>query len=108
MPTGLYLEKYVVVCQNTRQAKDLYERLIAFYKTLPRMRPFRINNEKKMFLSNGFESFMFVPQRKMCDISYGLKGIQCTLVPWKMIDKWLDKCERERIEKEKQNDHIES
>ena len=88
---GLTKEKYIVVCANTKQAKLLYERLFAYFKTT--RRPFRVADSKPtLWISNSFTSLHIIPQRKMLSwlAGYGRRGVSYTIVSHTHVDKWLD------------------
>lgn len=100
MPVGLTSNKYIVVCQNRRQAYDLFDRLSSCYRRMRRTT--RITADPKRFaINNGFEVFWFVSQRKLDDILHEAGKIDCVLVSWQEIDKWMDNLEQAVIEKEK-------
>ena len=100
MPRGSHSNKYIIVCQNRTQALDLFERLSSFYRRARTTT--RVTSDcKRLAINNGFEVFWFVSHRKMCDVLQERVEIECKLVSWQEIDKWLDGLEQSLIEKEK-------
>lgn len=82
-------KRYIVVCYNEKQVKDLFNRSIAFYKTTTNARLMRVNKSDSI-IAGPIDTIQFVSERQMASMMDGLHPLNCTLVSWKTIDKRLN------------------
>ena len=99
--------KYVVVCENERQAKLLFEDILTYWSIDSRPRrglrgQLRINRKMKV-ISDPMTAVMVVSERKMCDLASEFPHLKCRLINGTSASRWLDAKRKERIEKEKEN-----
>ena len=104
--------RYIIVCKNERQAKLLFEDIVTYWNV--HCRPHRgwrgkLNfNYKNKIIMDPLTTVRVVPERKLYEVTQGSIYLQCRLINGLHASSWLDEKRKERIEKEKQNDHIES
>ena len=86
---------YVVVCKNRRQAYDLFSRTRRYYQNARRKHPISVR-DFALEIAGPLDSIKFVPERGMCDMLLLRERINCTLISADLIDKRLDKLEKEK------------
>ena len=88
-------KRYIVVCQNEKQAGNLFERAIQFYKTTNNAHLMRVN-KKDMIIAGPIDTIRFVSERQITKMLDGISALDCTLVPWRQIDKRLSCVEEKK------------
>ena len=89
---------YIVVCKNEKQAKHLYERMYAYWKSQCSIR-------SQSYICPGvydgihtirdpLDAVLFVPERKMCYLSSLHNGVRIRLFNGEFVDHWLDRKEQ--------------
>ena len=81
-------KRYLVVCQNEKQAGNLFERAIAYFKTTTNAHLMRVN-KKDMIIAGPIDTIRFVSERQIAKMLDGISSLECTLVPWSQIDRRL-------------------
>ena len=98
-------ERYVVICQNERQAKLVFEQIASYWDSTYRKKdkPKLRINRKSRAISSPFACVAVMSERKMFDFSQDMAPFRCRLINGLWVSRWLD-----IKEKEKENDRIES
>ena len=89
------MRRYIVVCKNERQAKLIFERLYAYWKSRGAQgRHYLLASTNELMVRDPLCSVRVVTERKMCELSDLLHGYRVCLYSGRHVDRWLDRKEK--------------
>jgi hypothetical protein len=104
--------RYLVVCQNERQAKIIFNRIAVYWKdechNSRGVRGRLYADYKTNVVCDSLTTVVVISERKVFEFARGRSYSSYHLVDGLRVGRSLDRRYEELKEKEKQNDHIES